>query len=122
MKTGTPLNTLAERILTEAKSKRDYVADTRKLNFTQEGEVVVDVQGENRIFKPTPLCIQQIGSRVGIPAKYIERMQAGHGDLLSQNVNHWFAAQPEKRMLRTFDNGSKVARAFLSERYRPLDA
>lgn len=121
MKTGTPLNTLAQRIITEAQSKRDYIADTRKLNFSQEGEVIVDVQGENRIFKPTPLCIQQIASRVGIPAKYVERMQQGHGDLLSQNINHWFVSQPERRMVRTFDNGTKTARAFLSDRYRPLD-
>jgi hypothetical protein len=38
--------------------------------------------------------------------------------LLSENVNHWFKTQPEKRMVRTLDGN---ARAFLSNRYRTLD-
>lgn len=121
MKTGTQLNSLAERITTEAKSKRDYVADTRKLSFTNAGEVLVETMQGPRAFTPTRHCVQQIAGRCGIPAKYVERMQQGHPELLAQNINHWFAKQPERRMLRTLDNGTRVARAFLSERYRPLD-
>jgi len=121
MKTGTPLSALAERITNEAKSKRDFVADTRKLFFdATDGNVVIHGESDRR-FKPTQLCLNQIASRVGIPAKYMERMHNGHDDLLAQNINHWFAAAPEKRMLRCLDNGNKVARAFLSDRFRPLD-
>ncbi len=39
-------------------------------------------------------------------------------ELLSHNINTLFAREPEKRMVRTLDGN---ARAFLSDRYRPLD-
>jgi hypothetical protein len=48
-------------------------------------------------------------------------MADGHGELLATNINHWWKAAPEKRMLRTLKNGSSVARAFVSDIYRPLD-
>jgi hypothetical protein len=41
--------------------------------------------------------------------------------LLAENINWWWKHAPEKRMLRTLQNGSQVGRAFLSERYRPLE-
>jgi hypothetical protein len=119
MKIGTPLADLAERILTESKSKRDFVADTRKLRLEEDGTFTVGEIG--RSFKPTKLCLEQVAGRTGIPAKYAERMRTEAPALLSRNVNHWFDANPEKRLVRTLDNGGKVARAFLSERYRPLD-
>lgn len=77
--------------------------------------------GSEHEFAPTRVCIEQIGDRVGIPRKYAERMQTSAPVLLANNVNHWFASQPENRMLRTLRNGTDVARAFLSDRYRPLD-
>ena len=123
MKLGTPLSALAERIINEAKSKRDFVADTRKLEMTPDANIrfILGNVAETGIFKPTRLCQDQIAGRVGIPAKYAERMRAEAPELLARNVNHWFAANPEKRMLRCLDNGNKVARAFLSDRFRPLD-
>jgi len=45
-------------------------------------------------------------------------MQAEAPDLLSTNVNRWFEKDKERRMIRTLDG---EARAFLSDRYRPLD-
>lgn len=124
MKTGTALNTLAERILVEAKSKRDYIADTRKLVMEPDGKIGARIGTDGRgysSFTPTRLCQDQIANRCGIPSKYAERMRTEAPKLLANNVNHWFNANPEKRMLRCFDNGNKVARAFLSDRFRPLD-
>jgi hypothetical protein len=45
-------------------------------------------------------------------------MQAEAPELLARNVNHWFAAKPAQRMVRTLDGG---ARAFLSSRYARID-
>ncbi len=119
---------IAQQIMGEAKSKKDYKCDTRKLQVvTRNGDgkakpiVMFEIDGKRREYTPTPLCLGQIGDRVGIPRKYLERMQAEAPGLLASNVNHWFAANPEIRLLRTFDNGNRVARAFLSDRYRPLD-
>jgi len=61
---------------------------------------------------------RQIGQRCEIHAKYYDRMLNDAPALLATNVNHWLSNEPEKRMVRTLDGS---ARAFLSERYRPLD-
>jgi hypothetical protein len=64
------------------------------------------------------LAHRQIGERLGIPAKYYDRMLTEAPDLLAGNVNTWMQRQPEKRMVRTLDG---VARAFLSNRYQRID-
>ena len=82
MKTGSTLDSLAARILDEAKSKKDYAMDTRNLELTPAGNLSFRVKGENRTVKPTRLCMEQIGGRVGIPAKYMERMRTEAPSLL----------------------------------------
>lgn len=130
VKTGTDLNTLAEQILTEAKSKRDYAMRTDSLLLLDDGKTLrfkvakkvgKATETEIREVETTDLCLNQIGNRVGIPRAYLHRMQTDAPELLAKNVNHWFKEAPETRMLRTIDNGKKQARAFLSQRYRPLD-
>lgn len=121
MKTGSTLESLANKILTQAKSKKDYAMDTRNLTMAPDTNLVFTIGGQERQVKPTKLCMEQIGGRVGIPAKYLERMRTEAPTLLAQNVNHWFAANPEVRMLRTIQNGTQEARAFLSHKYRPFD-
>jgi hypothetical protein len=61
---------------------------------------------------------EQICARLKIGAKYYNRMKDEAPDLLATNINHWLHEQVERRMVRTLDNN---ARAFLSDRYRPLD-
>lgn len=121
MKTGTKLETLAQQILAQAKSKVDYAMDTRDLTMTPQAELSFKVKGDTRLVVPTERCLFQIGNRIGIPKAYVERMREKAPELLSQNVNHWFQQEPEVRMLRTYDNGNKVGRAFLSRRYRARD-
>jgi hypothetical protein len=45
-------------------------------------------------------------------------MRQERPDLLAANINTWLAAKPEKRLVRTLDG---QVRAFLSDKYRPLD-
>jgi hypothetical protein len=66
----------------------------------------------------TDLALSQIGERVGIPTKYLRKMQEEAPRLLTTNVNHWFGERPETRMVRTLDG---TARAFLSNRYMRVD-
>lgn len=120
---------MAEQILEESKAKKDYVAPTPALTMTtvpHEGfkpDIALQfaVGGQTRQYTPTPLCLGQIVDRVGIPAKYAERMRLEAPELLADNINHWFRANPERRTLRTLSNGRAIARAFLSNKYRPLD-
>lgn len=121
MHKGQNLDEVAQAILNAKEHKRDYIAQTTALRLTDNGRIAFKAAGTEMEFEPTPICLEQIGDRVGIPRKYAVRMADQAPALLANNVNHWFNAAPEKRMLRTLRNGTDVARAFLSDRYRPLD-
>lgn len=69
-------------------------------------------------FKATPLFHEQMAQRLKIPMPYYRTMQEKAPSLLATNVNHWLSDVKETRMVRTMGNS---ARAFLSDRYRPLD-
>jgi len=126
MKEGRSLQDLAAELERQRDAKRDFIADTRSLSMFHEaredgqlgrvGLAMADFDEGG--LQPSKHCHRQIGARLGIPAKYYDRMLEESPGLLAENVNHWFRQQPEKRMIRTMDGR---ARAFLSERYRPLD-
>lgn len=126
MKAGRSLQVISQEILHSHNAKRDFIVNTPVLTLepTEDKTDIrlgFSVQGQRKLFKPTSLCFEQIADRVGIPRKYAERMRSEAPALLATNVNHWFQNAPEKRMLRTINHDSNIARAFLSERYRPLD-
>jgi hypothetical protein len=118
MKTGKTLTALAQEIERQAQTKRDYVTPTTALEMTDGGQLSLEVSDSPVTVNITPHTHRQIADRIGIPAKYYQRMQTDAPVLLAENVNHWFQANPEKRMVRTLDGN---ARAFLSDRYRILD-
>lgn len=121
MYTGISLTELAQKIEHNQTSKKDYVADTRSLTMEVVGEekkmpaLHMDGIGYTGIDRHAH---RQIASRIKIPAPYYERMVTEAPQLLATNVNHWFQEKPERRMVRTLDGST---RAFLSDRYRPLD-
>jgi hypothetical protein len=122
MKTGKTLVGLATEIERQAKSKRDFVAPTKKLAMVVERDngapvTAMDIAGQG-VFPIQEIAHEQIATRVGIPQKYYERLNIEAPELLAINVNHWFQTKPEKRMVRTLDGKH---RAFLSDRYRALD-
>jgi hypothetical protein len=117
MKTGKTLVQLAEEIQRQSASKRDYIVST------EGARVVADDKAVNLTFADKSLTVgttahDQIASHVGIPVKYYRRMLDEAPALLADNVNTWFDKQPTRQMVRTLDG---KARAFLSDRYRPLD-
>lgn len=120
MKTGKTLLELAEELERQQTSKHDFLADTRKMRMSPDGKDLL-LENQPSAFRDFPirdLCHSQIASRLKIPMKYYDRMRQDSPGLLADNVNHWFEHQPERRMVRTMD---EEARAFLSDRYRPLD-
>ena len=121
MKQGTSLTTLAATLLRQAQVKRDYLVDTRALRFEAGagGESKITLMAEEpESFQVNDFTHRQIADRLGIPARYFDMMREKNPELLGTNVNSWFAAKPEKRLLRTLDG---TARAFLSDRYRRMD-
>lgn len=126
MKTGKTLTQLAQEIERQRETRVDFIAPTDKLAMEVAGVaenpvvVMAGLIGGGLTERPTfnQLGHRQLGSHVGVPAPYYDRMLANAPELLAANVNHWLHAKPEKRMVRTLDG--KV-RAFLSDAYRPLD-
>lgn len=123
MKAGISIEEMAREISRQAESKRDFVADSRKLlmapdtgnleiNLTQGG---ADVARGVEEFTIKPHAHKQLATFTGIPQRYYDRMPTA---LKAVNVNHWLNNEPGQRMVRTLD---QEVRAFMSDSYRPLD-
>ena len=117
MKTGKTLTQLAMEVERIENSKKDYRAPTTKLSF-EGSQVALALPDGKEVFTPNANFHAQVAARLKIPKIYYDRMLSETPELLAENVNHWFAANPEKRMVRTLDG---TARAFLSDKYRTLD-
>ena len=122
MKEGRTLSALAAEIERQSTTKRDFKAPTDKVDVvvTPEKEVALSMKtnGGSERFGLTKLAHQQVAEHVGIPQRYYDRMRVEAPDLLAENANHWLKASPQTRLVRTLDG---KARAFLSNRYRPID-
>lgn len=117
MKTGRTLLQLAEEVERQKEAKKDYLVDTRNMRMWDDNSLEIRGLGLGG-FPVRDTAHKQIGERLGIPARYYDRMRKDNPALLATNVNAWFNKEPETRMLRTLDGG---LRAFLSNSYRPLD-
>ena len=111
---------LVQRVAAVAEAKRDYVADTRSLHMQDNGQLLDVAEAEG--FKLQPIAHSQIAQRLRIPADYYERAGTIPG-LRAYNVNEWLHNNPERRMVRTLSlpGEQPIARAFLSDRFRPFD-
>ncbi len=124
MKQGLTIQDMAKEILRQKDAKADYLVNTARLHMeTCDATPTLHVVDNSGIEMVEPLHIQQtahrqLGAYLNIPQKYYEKMLGENQDLLAANVNSWLHRKPEQRMLRTIDGR---ARAFLSNRYRPID-
>lgn len=116
MKAGISLVELAQKIEDNKALKKDFVADTRELRLSSAGDkLAINNHAEVTV---SETCHHQIGDRLAIPAKYYGRLRTEAPALLADNVNHWFQASPERRLVRTLGTSG---RAFLSDRYQRID-
>lgn len=110
---------LATELERQHKSKKDYLADTRRLKMRPtDGDGGVILDGVNGGMTLRPIAHQQMANTLGIPKPYYDRMLEQQPDLLAANVNRWLETQPATKLIRTLDN---EVRAVLSDSYRPLD-
>lgn len=123
--TDSPLRSLGETLVQQLATKRDLMADTRRISLAEFNDkpltdmrLLVDLPDGAEEFGINRHAHQQIGEALDLPWKTYERLLGTHPDLLGGLVNGLFAREPKTRMLRTLDG--KV-RAFLSDRYRPRD-
>lgn len=119
MKTGLTINELAAKITANQSLKHDMIVPTEQTQVAVDSDRVVSLKTlGNGSFPILPLAHRQIATHADIPAAYYDRMLTQQPDLLARNVNTWFAANPQRRMLRTIGGD---ARAFLSDRYQRIE-
>lgn len=126
MQTGLTLSELAAQIQATKELKLDMIVETPSIamQIDSDGVPMLEVPPINSVkdhatrFGIRPTAHDQIGSRLGIPAKYYDRMLAERPELLADNVNAWFRHKPETRMVRTIGGDT---RAFLSNRYQRIE-
>lgn len=103
-------------------TKKDLILDTRHINtVVLDGEPCIELvmnDGTKETFSIEKRTQQQIAQRSKIPGDYARRMFNDAPELFAENVNYWHHKQPSERMLRTIEG---KARAFLSNRYMPVD-
>lgn len=127
MKRGLSLENLLTTVIEQRDSKRDFVANTKESMTMVAAEdmpnkvaIVLLKEGSSELerFSITENCHRQIAGRLQIPLKHYFRMLEDYRDLIVNEVNAIFQAEPQTRLLRTMDG---KARAFLSDRYRTID-
>jgi len=120
MKAGKTLQELAIELNRQSLTKRDFIAASGNMDLDDSASLfsVHSRQGDVEPFTMNGLFHRQLGSTLGIPAKYYDKMRSGYPELLAQNVNGWFRREPSRHTVRTLDG---TARAFLSDRYRRID-
>jgi hypothetical protein len=144
MKTGRTLVELAKEVQRRAENKHDYVAKTEAItmeatdnpveaaadadfdrllkeahNAAPDFHKLLQLNVGGKRFGVNEIAHDQISQHLQIPAVYYDRMRTENPQLLTVNVNTWLAANAgQKRMVRTLDN---TARAFLSDKFRPIE-
>lgn len=120
MKEGISLQDLAERLEQIKNAKNDYVIDTRavKVQPVGTGKQLVASVMDSQEFVVRPHALRQIEERLKVPAKFADRLQEDHPDILCDTINKLFEREPERRLFRTLNTD---LRAFMSDGYRIMD-
>ena len=124
MKSDMSVPAVLENVQWQNRMKRDFIGHAQHLHMQDDGRTMVMENGASSMqFAMTDLFHKQIGSAMGIPAKYYDEMAEKKPFLLAENVNAWLADKDQSYMVRSYDQGENgmLARAFLSDRYRRLD-
>lgn len=124
MREESAIETTAAEIVRQDQVKQDFIFSTSRLEMVAyDTGIILRLLDDHGIDFAEPLDLneiahRQIGTYLGIPAKYYDRMRQSNPQLLAENVNSWFRRDPTPRMVRTLDG---VTRAFLSNSYRRID-
>jgi hypothetical protein len=108
------LRELAVEVSNVKASKADFVLPSRMIQMTSDARL----QFGGGEYETGTVAHEQLATKLEIPKKYYDRMLTYNPVLLANNVNSWLVRDEDRRMVRTV--GSR-ARAFLSDKYRPID-
>jgi len=100
------------------KAKHDVVIDTRELTMYGPDAIAMKEHGT---FRTTDYASGQIADRLGIPRKLWKQLGSEYDGLREDLVNGMWHQKPERRFVRALDYEEPQVRAFLSDRYHPMD-
>lgn len=118
MKTGQTIVELAQELLDQQESKRDFHAQTKSLNMLPTGQFRLETKNEQILMPATGYAHGQMASKLNIPKVYYDRMLKNSPQLLCENVNHWLGQSDDTSLVRSLRG---QMRAVLSDRYRIVD-
>lgn len=131
MKQGRTLPEVLTELQHQNEMKKDFIVPAQSMRMATDGHTFEIVDGNDAFnardaFSTTDLFHRQVGSALGIPAKYYDQMRKQKPELLAENVNAWFSDKNQSYMIRTMEYGDnhgdgRMARALLSDRYRRID-
>jgi hypothetical protein len=126
------LGDLAALLRDQQVRKVDVVARASAIR-ADRGQLVIDgtapvlgsdgVTLSSGVYVPTGVCDQGVADKLGIPAAYLRRTREERPELYDANVNGWLDGDDRKFLVRCLrgDDGTGVARAFLSDGYKFID-
>lgn len=123
MKEGKTLQELALEIERRSQAKQDLIVPAKGLRmYAWDDGGGVGLEFNSKEAEPitwiNDVAHDQISGYCDIPKKYYDRCLRESPKLLANNVSHWFSLDSSPRLVRKLDGR---ARAFLSNRYRPLE-
>lgn len=135
MKSGGTLPDVLRQVRAIEAGKRDFLVPETLLDVEASEQDVKLVVANSKgglihMLNVRPRAHAQIAQELGIPMAYYERMRLESPELLATNIKTWLSKRPDNstRLLRTVAGGAygdkddrPVLRAYLSDRYRPLD-
>lgn len=107
-----------------ALNSRDYTvkkANTRNIRFNEKaGLTFIAEEGDIRDFPISRYALGQLGTKIGVPVRYLEKcVNSGRIDLAQDNVNSWLEDYNKDLFIREYDGG---IRGVLSSKYSVCDS
>ena len=113
------LEELKAEVRSISERKIDFTKKSSDIRMAEDDLLLFNSNGIIEKMRINDVAHSQISNKLNIPKKYYDNMTKIPG-LRSQNVNSWLMQEKDEKnyMIRTLDNN---ARAFLSDRFRPID-
>ena len=104
---------LASRVRVDADRKRDFIAPTTQANVYEGGTKIELSDGSSNYGGHFSVnARRQLGTHLGIPSQYIDKLQArGMNELVDTNFNQLLqrpVRNARDRLFRTYDNGNDL--------------
>ena len=119
---GNKFNEVLQQVWRDDENKRDQLINIHQLRMSDTGGLIT-LNGTDRVLAMSDHALSQIFSRLGIPVHYGKRLMAERPDLVAKEFNHWVRGTEERLLLMRYreGDGDGMVRAFLSDKYAPLD-